>query len=311
MYAVQSLTKRYRQGKLANDGLVLELRQGEILGVFGPNGAGKTTLVRQMVGLLRPTSGSILLYGRDVLSNPGIVPPAVAYFSQRVAALGTFRFREVLLQAGVLRGMTPSDAAREAEDLIDRFDCREFHQRFLFQLSGGERRLALLLATFMSLRPVLVLDEPSNDLDPHRRRLMWQYLLAANRDKGTSILLVTHNVAEAEQIVDRVLIVDGGRIRASGTPGELKSRFGSTARVYVALKAGAEPIGLLAQAKHLHGLTWCFLVPEHEVVQLLSGLMDSVGLGSLDRFWVTSCSLEDVYVAVTGRDWEDVTQGSA
>lgn len=104
VYKVRSLTKVYKKGRiLANDGINLMIKQGEILGVFGPNGAGKTTLIKQMVGLLKPTSGSIHLFGRDLVAHPNLAPNLVAYFSQRIASLGSFKFIEVLQHAGVLR----------------------------------------------------------------------------------------------------------------------------------------------------------------------------------------------------------------
>jgi ABC-type multidrug transport system ATPase subunit len=302
-YDIDTLTKVYRRGNvLANDGITLQVSAGEIIGVFGPNGAGKTTLVRQMMGLLRPSSGTIRLLGRDIISDPRIVPDLVAYFSQRIAYLGNFTFGEVLLHAGVLRGVPLTEAKLMAAELIQRFECEQFSKRYLFTLSGGERRLALLLSAFMSRCPVLLLDEPTNELDPRRRQLVWQYLLAANRQEGKTVVLVTHNVAEAESIVDRVLVIDRGRVQALGTPGELKSRLGALARVSVSLKPGVLPLGPLAKAQHAHGQTWYLLVEEQRVTDVMSEVLHAVGLEGIDRFQLTSCSLEDVYAALTGRE---------
>ncbi|MEW6308719.1 MAG: ABC transporter ATP-binding protein [Bacillota bacterium] len=305
-YDIDGLTKTYRKAKVpANNGISLRVPQGEILGILGPNGAGKTTLVRQMVGLLRPTSGSVRLFGHDVLNRPHLVPDMVAYFSQRVASFGSFSFREVLLQAGVLRGMTLGEARRAAGGLIDRFLCGEFAGRYLLHLSGGERRLALLLSTFMSRRAVLVLDEPTNDLDPHRRHLLWAYLFEENRNEGTTVVLVTHNISEAQTVVDRVVIMDGGRIHAQGTPGELKAGLRHQARIVMTMKVRSQPPavtgGLLT---HVHGQTWEIRAPETQVTPILAQILDAVGMNAIDRFQVTSCSLEDVYVSLTGRHWD-------
>jgi ABC-type multidrug transport system ATPase subunit len=301
-YDVADLTKMFRGGKLANDRICLEVHSGEIMGIFGPNGAGKTTLVRQMMGLLRPTSGSIRLMGRDVVANPHVVPRYVAYFSQRIASLGSFSFREVLIHAGVLRGMPVRDARPMANTLIEHFECDEFAGRYLFVLSGGERRLAILLSAFMSRCPVLLLDEPTNELDPRRRQLVWGYLLDQNRQHGKTVILVTHNVSEAEAVVDRVAIVDRGLVRAVGTPGELKSGFAATARILVTLKPGVCPLGPLAGATLVHGQTWLLLVNESCVADTLGETIGAVGLEGIDRFYLTSCSLEDVYNSFTGRD---------
>ncbi|MCL4425119.1 MAG: ABC transporter ATP-binding protein [Firmicutes bacterium] len=306
-YDIDRLTKIYRKGKTpANKGISLKVPQGEVLGVLGPNGAGKTTLVRQMVGLLRPTSGSVRLFGHDVVARPQLVPDLVAYFSQRVAWFGAFTFREVLLHAGILRGVTLGEAKKAAGSLIDRFLCGEFADRYLRHLSGGERRLALLLSTFMSRRVVLVLDEPTNDLDPHRRHLLWAYLLEKNRNEGTTVVLVTHNILEAETVVDRVIIMDDGRIRAQGTPGELKAGLSHQAKIVMTLKVSLQPPavagGLLT---HVHGQTWEIRVPERQVTSVLAELIGTLGMNAIDRFQVNSCSLEDVYVSLTGRKWDD------
>jgi ABC-2 type transport system ATP-binding protein len=258
-----------------------------------------------MVGLLRPTSGSIHLFGHDVVSHPHLVPDMVAYFSQRVASFGTFTFYEVLQHAGILRGLTLAETKKKAAMLVEYFLCDEFVDKYLLQLSGGERRLALLLSTLMSRCPVLVLDEPTNDLDPQRRRLLWRYLFEENRNKGTTVILVTHNVLEAEAVVDRVIIMDAGQIHAQGTPGELKASLGDQAKVIVTLRSDAElRIGHAASTTRVHGRTWQILTKESQVVGILGELLNDGGLEAIDRFQMTSCSLEDVYVALTGRNWD-------
>lgn len=171
--------------------------------------------------------------------------------------------------------MTPAASYAAAKGLIEYFGCEAFADRYLLQLSGGERRLALLLSTFMSHLPVLVLDEPTNDLDPRRRHLVWRYLLQANREKGTTIVLVTHNVSEAETVVDRVMIMDRGKVLAEGAPGELKSRLGTKAKILVTLKPEVKPFGPLASARQVHGQTWEILVSEQEVIRTLTEILQA------------------------------------
>ncbi len=125
-YQVKRLTKVYgAQGPVANDNIDLEIPQGELFGIFGPNGAGKTTLVRQMAGLLKPTSGQIYLFGYDVIANPSVVPHYVGYYGQKVLALEAHKFWEVLYITGLLRGQSRADAQRQTHSLIERFRGRE------------------------------------------------------------------------------------------------------------------------------------------------------------------------------------------
>ena len=302
---IQDLTKRYgRTGVLANDHINLSIQRGEIIGVFGPNGAGKTTLVRQISGLLRPTMGSITMAGHDVVSRPGVVPSIAAYYSQRGLALSSFQFVEILLHAGIHRGLKKDQARREATSLIDYFECGGVANKFLYRMSGGERRLAFLLSTFVGHHPVLLLDEPTNELDPTNRLRVWRYLLDHNRSEGTTIVLVTHNVLEAETVIDRVAVVDRGRIVALGTQGELKAKLAATTRIVVTLRPGFSPSGILASAIHVHGQTWALPVVESEIPASLQSVIQDMGMEVIDNFRVSSCSLDDVYQRLTGRVWD-------
>lgn len=168
-YEVREVTKVYRgAATAANDRISLDIERGTVFAVLGPNGAGKTTLVRQLTGLLRPTSGSIRLFGEDIEARPQVIPNAVAYFGQRVLALHAHRFEEVLRITGMLRGQSPRQARVQAQALMERFEAAGLSRTLLVRLSGGERRLAALLAAFMGDRRLLVLDEPTSDLDPLR-----------------------------------------------------------------------------------------------------------------------------------------------
>ncbi len=307
VYVLREVSKQYGpKGVLANDRISLEIKAGGILGVFGPNGAGKTAMVRQMMGLLRPTSGDIELLGTSIVRHPEFAPAHVAYFSQRIMALRVFTFREILVHTGVHRGLLEAAARKQAANLIDKFDCGYCADRVLYTLSGGEQKLAFVLGAFMADMPVMVLDEPTNDLDPRRRAMAWEHMLERNRANGVTIILVTHNVLEADTIVDRVVIIDRGKIQAAGTPGELKARFGGQARVDLTLKPGvAAPSDLTSRARHVHGQTWSLRAPAPEVGQVFNGLIDTLGLQAIDDFRVLTPTLEDVYVEVTGRAWDE------
>lgn len=308
-YRVHRLTKIYAgASSRANDEIDLSIPQGQLLGVFGPNGAGKTTLLRQLVGLLAPTRGAIELLGRDVVRDPAFVAWFVAYFGQRPAALRNHTLREVVMITGVLRGLPARSAGIEADELIERFQLNTLAQRRLGTLSGGEQRLALLAAAFVGDRPILVLDEPTNEIDPVRRRAVWDHLRALHA-AGRTILLATHNLAEAEFAVDHVLVIDRGRIVASGTPGELKRAVSDHVRLEIRLREGArseaeERLERLASARRIEAGHWEIVTTYGRSVELLPTLVGLLGPDAVDDFRLVTPSLEDVYVATTGQEWE-------
>lgn len=311
VYQVEHVTKRYGNGKLANDDICLGVRRGEILGLFGPNGAGKSTLVKQMVGLIRPTAGKIRLLGTDIHRDTQAIPRLVAYLGQTDTAFSSFSFRELIIHAGVHRGLSRRDAYREADELIEYFDCGRVASTLRFRLSGGERRLSLLLATFIARREILILDEPTNELDPTNRAAIWRYVSGLCKINGTTVVLVTHNVFEADTVVDRVAIVDSARLSTLGTPGELKAALGDTARVEISIKAGCEAY-LPPDAEHLHGQRWRLMVPRSQAMDLFSEIVAATGQEAIDDFRISTISLEDVYVQVTKRaDREGAIQRAA
>jgi ABC-type multidrug transport system ATPase subunit len=312
-YCVEQLTKVYgTQDLMANDKIDLKIPEGTIFGIFGPNGAGKTTLVRQMAGLLRPTSGRIYLFEHDVIADPSVVPHYVGYYGQKALALEAYKLREVLYITGLLRGQSKADARHQTESLIERFGLTGLAEQLMNRLSGGEKRLAALLATFMGYPPVLILDEPTNDLDPVRRRQVWDYLWDLNRERGTTIILVTHNLLEAERVVEQVAIIDHGKLQAVGTPGNLKRLVEDRVRLEVRLRAGYKSeaeifLASLRGSVQLRPNYWQITIPKGEASQLLSIVLEHLDSNILDDFRLITPTLEDVYIQLTGKRWEDDT----
>ncbi|MDP2871237.1 MAG: ABC transporter ATP-binding protein [Bacillota bacterium] len=301
-YTVSDLTKVYMpSGTQANRGISLSIDQGEVFGIFGPNGAGKTTLVKQLAGLLKPTSGKIALFGNDVVAEPEIVPHFVAYYGQKVMALRAHKVREVILHSAVLRGMPVPDARRQTAELIERFGLGGIADQIMQRLSGGQQRQTALLATLTGNRPLLILDEPTNELDPANRRMVWEYLGQLNRDHGTTIILVTHNVLEAEQVVERVAIIDRGLAVAIGTPGELKANVDYTVRVEVRLKPGGDDAALagLPGSTRIREGSFRITAAREQAQELLGMVLARTGLADLDDFRLVTPSLEDVYLRYT------------
>jgi ABC-2 type transport system ATP-binding protein len=301
-FEVVALTKRYR-GKPtpANDRISLRVERGEFLGIFGPNGAGKTTLVKQLTGLLRPTSGSILLAGEDVVAYPQIVASRVGYYGQRVAALRHHTAREVLVFTGCLRGLSHRQATTEAAGMLDRFDMGEHADRRLSRQSGGEQRLAVLLATFIGSPEIVVLDEPTNELDPVRRRAFWQFLSDYTQQRGATVLLTTHNLAEAETVIETVAMIAHGRLVAKDTLGTMKRHLGDRVRLELRLRADTEKtissaLTAVAGSRHIQGQRWEVTATRAQADRLLTHIIDVVGIDRLDDFRLITPTLEDLYL---------------
>ncbi|MDQ7794552.1 MAG: ABC transporter ATP-binding protein [bacterium] len=303
-YRVRGLVRRYRSGVVANDGLDFDIEQGEIFGLLGPNGAGKTTLVKQLIGLLAPTSGSIQLFGHDVVATREVVTRYVSYIPQRAGALADLTAGEALALTGRLRGMARREAALQAGELAEEFGLTAFGRRPLGKLSGGEQRLVAFYLALMNRPPILVMDEPTNDLDPSHRRQVWEKLRQLNREQATTVILVTHNVVEAEKVLERVGIINRGRITALGTVGELKARVDRRVRLELRLNAEEAEARLAeftcAEVRPLGRGHWLLLVERNSARDAIDRVMGDLGLASLDDFRILTPTLEDVYLQLGG-----------
>jgi len=221
----RGLVREFKGAIRAVDGLDLEVRAGEIYGFLGPNGAGKTTLVRILTTLLRPTSGTALVAGYDVVSQADDVRRSIGVALQEAAIDPLMTGRELLRMQGALHGLRGSQALERSESLLDRVGLTDAADRRVGGYSGGMRR-RLDLALALVHRPrVLFLDEPTTGLDPTSRTALWREVRALN-DEGTTVFLTTQYLEEAEQLADRVGIIAAGRLVAEGTPATLKSRIG-------------------------------------------------------------------------------------
>lgn len=312
VYEVRDLVKTYKSGKVrANDGLTFDIQEGEIFGLLGPNGAGKSTLVGQLTGLLRPDSGTLELYGQDISRDSSFATEVVAALTQTPLPLGDLTVSEVLRVTGHLRGLSRGDARLEGDRLMDQLGIADQRDKRLGKLSGGLWRLATIAVALIGDRPVLVLDEPTNELDPVNRRMIWDLLLELKRESGRTIILVTHNVLEAERVIERVGIINHGRVIAWGTPGELKARVDSRVHIELTLAPGEERFGLkledLGQATQVSPRHWIVLAERDSVRSLMDRVLGEIGLDSLDDFRVTTPSLEDVYLELAGETLQEET----
>jgi ABC-2 type transport system ATP-binding protein len=205
-------------------GIDLRVAEGEIFGLLGPNGAGKTTTLRILTTLLPADAGLAFVAGADVRRDPALVRRRIGYVSQRGGSDAEATGRENLLLAGRLYGLSAAAARKRFAELAEVFDLSELADRPVRTYSGGQRRRLEVALGIMHKPRVLFLDEPTTGLDPQNRANLWS-LLRSLRDGGTTVFLTTHYLDEADQLSDRVAIVDHGQVIALGTPDELKRRY--------------------------------------------------------------------------------------
>jgi ABC-2 type transport system ATP-binding protein len=301
MLQIEDLTKIYRTGTHANDGITLSIGEGEVFGLLGHNGAGKTTLVNQVVGLLRPTSGSITIDGRDMVADPGLARRLCSFQAQAQVPIDGLTPRQAIDLLGQLRGAPKADVQRRRERLIEALDLGEWIDQDASRLSGGVKRLVAFAMAAVVPGRLVMLDEPTNDVDPVRRRLLWRQVRAL-ADHGSAVLLVTHNVIEAERSVDRLAILDDGKVIAEGTPASLKDRLGAALRLELVLDPDAtetptSPFGLSAVPV---GNRLMIGVPMDGAGQAVAWAESLKRAGSVEEFTLGPATLEDVYVALVG-----------
>lgn len=306
----RGVVKTYRRARgetvVANDGIDLDVAAGEVFGLLGPNGAGKSTLVRQIAGLQRPDDGALSVWGHDVVAAPKMAPRLVAYLAQDEPALAELPVRLAVVTTARMRGLSRRDAAATADGVIDELGLGPVADRALVRLSGGQRRLACVAAALAGDRPLLVVDEPTAGLDPVARRAVWAAIARRRDQRGTTVLLVTHNVLEAETILDRVAVLDRGRVIACDTPGRLKASVSDDVRLELVWReqapTGAAIVERLAPIALVDGRRWSLRLPQDTARAALGELLSGATFDALDDFTLATPTLEDVYIALGGRN---------
>jgi ABC-2 type transport system ATP-binding protein len=306
------LVKRF--GKVtALDGVSLSVPYGSVVGLLGPNGSGKTTTVRILTTLLNPDAGSATIGGVDVVRAPDRVRPLIGMAGQYAAVDPNLTGRENLVMVGRLSMLSRRAARTRADDLLDQFDLQEIADRPSRTYSGGLRRRLDLAAALVHRPRLLFFDEPTTGLDPRSRRDLWAILEQLVAD-GTTILLTTQYLEEADQLADRIVVIDRGRVIAEGTPTQLKADLGTSVLVvrFTDELAAARAASILS-ADHRPSLAG-----DHVEVPVSGDTESSMGilrtLQSHDvapsSFALRDPSLDDVFLALTGHSAGD-DQGTA
>ena len=299
---IEHIVKEYRRGVRVNDEISLSVEAGEVFGLLGPNGAGKTTLVNQVIGLVAPTTGRIRIAGVDVVASPGHARQACSFQPQSQVPIDGVTPLQAIELVGRLRGGSKEHVRQRARQLIDGLEIGEWSETSGENLSGGVRRLtAFCMATVVPGR-LVILDEPTNDVDPLRRRLLWREVRGL-AESGSAVLLVTHNVLEAERSVDHLAIIDQGRVVGAGTAASLKGHENGYLRLELILEPHAElPVEpfFLSQPV-IVGQRWIGRVEAALVDRAVEWAQRMQKLEMVEEFSIGPATLEDAYVRLVGR----------
>jgi ABC-2 type transport system ATP-binding protein len=308
---VEELRKSFGDVHALN-GVTMSAPTGKVLGLLGPNGAGKTTIVRIVTTLLQPDSGSAWVNGIDVVRDPHRARMSFGLAGQYPAVDENLTGFENLEMVGRLYHLSRRDARLRATTLLERFDLTEAGNRVTKTYSGGMRRRLDLAASIVANPPILLLDEPTTGLDPRTRIALWDHIreLVAG---GTTLLLTTQYLDEADELADRIIVIDHGRLIAEGTSPELKAQIGGdvlqmTFKSQADLRAAASALANLADHEpQVDDLSASLTLPTSEGVDDLINavrLLDSAGIKP-DDIHVRRPSLDDVFLTLTGHPAEE------
>ncbi len=307
---VENLVKTFGETQAVR-GVDLQVPAGAVYGLLGPNGAGKTTTARMLATLTRPTSGAARVFGHDIVAEADTVRSIVSMTGQFASVDEDLTGIENMVLLGRLLGFGWSEARERGEELIDAFGLGDAANRQVKTYSGGMRRRLDIAASIVVTPEVLFLDEPTTGLDPRSRNEVWD-IVRALVATGTTVLLTTQYLDEADQLADRIAVIDHGKVIAEGTPGELKASVGAGTLHVRVREPEHRPAaqGILAQALGVDielGTDPSALFARVENTGGISAAFDQLSRREIDvsEFSLGQPSLDEVFLTLTGRPAED------
>ncbi|OBB76310.1 ATP-binding cassette domain-containing protein [Mycobacterium sp. 852014-52144_SCH5372336] len=304
------LVKRFGDGEPAVDGVSFTVPPGTVLGLLGPNGAGKTTTVRMMTTLTAPTSGTARVAGYDVVREPDQVRRNMGLTGQVATVDELLTGRENIRMIGGLYGIRKKDLTKLGDQLLEQFSIADAADRVVKSYSGGMRRRLDLAVSLLASPPVLFLDEPTTGLDPRSRSEVWDALRGLV-EQGTTLLLTTQYLEEADQLADNILVIDKGRIIAEGSPLALKQQAGNASLVVTV--TNVEDLSAAEALLAADGSEVFVNAGARELTAAAEGLDDMIRVAAMlrdndiavDDIGLSRPSLDDVFLSLTGHRSEE------
>jgi len=305
----KDLSKRYSNGVLAVDGLSLRVQKGEVFGFLGPNGAGKTTSIKMMVGLLKPTSGQVLIKGERIEAASKRIKRSIGVCPQDIVVWTRLTCMENLLVIADMYEVPRDVAVKRAEKLLDDLRLTEKRDALASSLSGGMKRRLNVAMALIHDPEIVVLDEPTAGLDPQSRLVVTEYIRELKETRRLTVILTTHEMEIADQLSDRVAIIDHGKLLVLDTPENLKDRVGKGDVMEIALydeaknkraKEALEGMEEIQEVNEIRGKLVVRALDAASKFPKIFTLLEIVGAGVLDVS-LRRNSLEDVFITLTGR----------
>lgn len=303
------LSKRYPGGVLAVDGLSLRIRKGEVFGFLGPNGAGKTTSIKMMVGLLKPTSGHTLINGEKIEAASRQVKKSIGVCPQDIVIWNRLTCMENLLTIADMYEVPRKASTERAEEMLEDLKLTDKKDVLAINLSGGMKRRLNVAMALIHDPEIVVLDEPTAGLDPQSKLVVTEYIGGLKETKRLTVILTTHEMEIADQLSDRVAIIDHGKLLVLDTPENLKDRIGKGDIVEITLNDKTKNKIAREALQGLEGIQEVNEIREKIVVRALDAvnkfpnifkLLESKNVMVLDVS-LRKNSLEDVFITLTGR----------
>lgn len=309
MLVINGLTKMFADTP-ANIDISFTVKKGEVFGILGPNGSGKTTLISQIIGFLKPSNGSIKVSGMDVVSRSDLARKLCSLQPQDNILLSGLTPRQAIELTGRVRNGDKHEIREKTNELLKDLQLEKWADKQIEKLSGGIRRLVTFCMAVVVPGKLVILDEPTNDVDPIRRKLLWEQVRKVTND-GATVLLITHNVLEAEKSVDRLALINHGTLVGIGTPASLKGRFNERLRLELTLHDTEEnliyPDYMSIISKHKQKIILSLKkIHSEELMDWVYYLQKS---NKIEEFSISTTTLEDAYLSIIGDEEKERLEG--